>query len=376
VLARCGVAVPMSDLFGLEGVALLERVTLPAVYRASWAGLTPRHRESDTHVRSPPANNSSWSTTGYATTRSAHRCTTHRPQHRRHEQPESPPIGAGRAGHDPRKPAWSPPLIDPADRKCRTASCRSSQRRNDRQPQPAHRREPGAEEGHAPAPAPKGHPPPTSPLTAACAQRRRHPGPPAAPRSGFARAWTPTPTSARPPAAGEAPHEKERGLDRPRSFRNDLQQEHRAPQAPRDQSRTIRVDSLRGTAPAVAAPFEGSRLSCRSSDLRPREHAHRGQRRLACADAGSWTHACLQAITRFCSSPPISVSGRLVSRGTRAKSNAITRHERKWKAQRRAKLFCVRVRRSVGQSSSTCRPKAIESLTARRPVLGMINWVG
>src|SRR3954453_5750112 len=117
VLAKCGVAVPMSDLFGLEGVALLERVTLPAVYRArvtslrrliealefeielfaglararlardpgytairtipgiggvlaavfvaeigdvhrfadptrfaSWAGLTPRHRESDTHV--------------------------------------------------------------------------------------------------------------------------------------------------------------------------------------------------------------------------------------------------------------------------------------------------------------------------------------
>jgi hypothetical protein len=108
VLAKCGVAVPMSDLFGLEGVALLERVTLPAVYRASWAGLTPRHRESDTHVRSPPANNSSWSTTGYATTPSAHRCTTHRPQHRRHEQPESPPIGAGRAGHDPRTPRGRP----------------------------------------------------------------------------------------------------------------------------------------------------------------------------------------------------------------------------------------------------------------------------
>ena len=117
VLAKCGVQVPMSDLFGLEGLALLDRVTLPAVYRArvtslrrliealefeielfagmararlardpgytairvipgiggvlaavfvaeigevsrfpgptqlaSWAGLTPRHRESDTHV--------------------------------------------------------------------------------------------------------------------------------------------------------------------------------------------------------------------------------------------------------------------------------------------------------------------------------------
>src|SRR6187401_3290476 len=29
VLAKCGVPVPMSDLFGLEGLALLERVTLP-----------------------------------------------------------------------------------------------------------------------------------------------------------------------------------------------------------------------------------------------------------------------------------------------------------------------------------------------------------
>src|SRR6478672_7006512 len=34
VLAKCGVQVPMSDLFGLEGLALLDRVTLPAVYRA------------------------------------------------------------------------------------------------------------------------------------------------------------------------------------------------------------------------------------------------------------------------------------------------------------------------------------------------------
>jgi transposase len=121
VLAKCGVQVPMSDLFGLEGLALLDRVTLPAVYRArvtslrrliealefeielfagmararlardpgytairvipgiggvlaavfvaeigdvsrfpgptqlaSWAGLTPRHRESDTHVHRGP----------------------------------------------------------------------------------------------------------------------------------------------------------------------------------------------------------------------------------------------------------------------------------------------------------------------------------
>jgi transposase len=117
VLAKCGVQVGMSDLFGLEGTALLDRLSLPAPYQArvrslrrvidalnfeidvfagmcrarlardpgyaalqtipgiggvlaavflaeigdvhrfpgpaqlaSWAGLTPKHRESDTHV--------------------------------------------------------------------------------------------------------------------------------------------------------------------------------------------------------------------------------------------------------------------------------------------------------------------------------------
>src|SRR3954447_20130910 len=49
-------------------------------------------------------------------------------------------------------------------------------------------------------------------------------------------------------------------------------------------------------------PPEGSRLSCRSSELRPHERVHQGQQRLTCEDAGSWTHACLSAITRFCSS--------------------------------------------------------------------------
>jgi transposase len=34
VLAKCGVAVAMTDLFGLEGAALLDRVQLPAPYRA------------------------------------------------------------------------------------------------------------------------------------------------------------------------------------------------------------------------------------------------------------------------------------------------------------------------------------------------------
>jgi transposase len=117
VLAKCGIAVPMSDLFGLEGTELLDRINVPAPYGArvqslqrlidhledeidlfarlargrlvadpgyvavqqlpgvgpilaavfvaevgdvtrfakpgqlaSWAGLTPKHHESDTHV--------------------------------------------------------------------------------------------------------------------------------------------------------------------------------------------------------------------------------------------------------------------------------------------------------------------------------------
>src|SRR3954451_19384889 len=51
-------------------------------------------------------------------------------------------------------------------------------------------------------------------------------------------------------------------------------------------------------------PSGGSRSSSSSSDLRSHEHAHQGQQRLTCEDAGSWTHACLSAITRFCSSTP------------------------------------------------------------------------
>jgi transposase len=34
VLAKCGVRVPMTDLFGLEGTTLLDRVQLPAPYGA------------------------------------------------------------------------------------------------------------------------------------------------------------------------------------------------------------------------------------------------------------------------------------------------------------------------------------------------------
>lgn len=34
VLAKCGIAVPMSDLFGIEGLKLLERVQIPAAYSA------------------------------------------------------------------------------------------------------------------------------------------------------------------------------------------------------------------------------------------------------------------------------------------------------------------------------------------------------
>src|SRR5437870_1933387 len=39
VLAKCGIQVPMSDLFGLAGTALLDRVDLPAAYAARIASL-------------------------------------------------------------------------------------------------------------------------------------------------------------------------------------------------------------------------------------------------------------------------------------------------------------------------------------------------
>jgi transposase len=39
VLAKCGVTVPMSDLFGLEGNLLLDKVTLPGPYRARVSSL-------------------------------------------------------------------------------------------------------------------------------------------------------------------------------------------------------------------------------------------------------------------------------------------------------------------------------------------------
>ena len=74
MLAKCGVQVVMSDLFGVAGTELLDRLDLPAPYAARiaslrrliddldftrfasapkltcWAGLTPKHHESDTHV--------------------------------------------------------------------------------------------------------------------------------------------------------------------------------------------------------------------------------------------------------------------------------------------------------------------------------------
>ncbi|MFZ0159426.1 MAG: transposase, partial [Kineosporiaceae bacterium] len=39
VLAKCGVAVPMSDLFGVAGTDLLDRLELPAAYAARIASL-------------------------------------------------------------------------------------------------------------------------------------------------------------------------------------------------------------------------------------------------------------------------------------------------------------------------------------------------
>jgi hypothetical protein len=63
-----------------------------------------------------------------------------------------------------------------------------------------------------------------------------------------------------------------------------------------------RVDSLRDTAPRVASRPEvpgrpaARQIFGRASTLTRDNSAP------TCEDAGSWTHACLSAITRFCSS--------------------------------------------------------------------------
>jgi len=66
-----------------------------------------------------------------------------------------------------------------------------------------------------------------SPPWTACAERRRRQGPAAATRSGSARALTPTPTSTRPARTRKPRRTNQNntavGLDRPLSFRNDLQ---------------------------------------------------------------------------------------------------------------------------------------------------------
>lgn len=59
-------------------------------------------------------------------------------------------------------------------------------------------------------------------LHTACAEQRRRQGPPAATRSGYARALTPTLTSTRPQDDGETQKKPVRSIDRPRPFRNDL----------------------------------------------------------------------------------------------------------------------------------------------------------
>ena len=235
VLAKCGVQVLMSDLFGVAGTGLLDRLDLPAPYAARiaslrrliddldfeidlfaglvrgrmvrepgysavqnipgigptlaavfvaeigdvtrfpgpakltcWAGLTPKHHESDTHVHrgritkqgsrlvrwaaiesvkalspgtgagalrervadrrgrnigKPPPPGASWSS-------SSTRCATatSAPSTGRGSRMNAPillPGRAGRAGHDPRTAAWSRVLIDPRrPTSPRTPSCR------------------------------------------------------------------------------------------------------------------------------------------------------------------------------------------------------------------------------------------------------------
>ena len=88
---------------------------------------------------------------------------------------------------------------------------------------PTHR-DTGPDERNAPPPTPHRStttdpsPPPT-----ACAERRRRQGPPAATRSGSARALTPTPTRRAHNPAEKHEERSAAPLDRPRSFRDDLQ---------------------------------------------------------------------------------------------------------------------------------------------------------
>ena len=223
---------------------------------ASWAGLTPKHHESDTHVHRgritkqgsrlvrwaaiesvqalgpgtgvgqlrergsgtaaaatsawspPPASSSSYV---YYALRDDHvRALHHRPRVGGMSRPEPDClVGAGRAGHDPRTAAWSRVLIDPAgqDRTANPIMPPPPRRRDDRAAPPAcpPDRDTGPDERNAPPPDDTtGANPSPSPLPIACAERRRRQGPTAAPRSGSARALTPTPTSARPATSGES----------------------------------------------------------------------------------------------------------------------------------------------------------------------------
>jgi hypothetical protein len=132
-----------------------------------------------TSARSPPpANSPGWSTTGCATGTSArwpHEfCTA--------------ALGAGRPGHDPRTPAWSPVLIDPDGRTLVAALHAAAQRRRD---EPAALRACPPTRTALESPDPthhsreRGPDTPGSPPRTACAGRRRRQGPTAAPRSAL-----------------------------------------------------------------------------------------------------------------------------------------------------------------------------------------------
>ena len=83
---------------------------------------------------------------------------------------------------------------------------------------------PVSDESNAPHPSTRSEAPHQNLFSAApcCAERRRRQGPPAATRSGYARALTPTPQFGVPDTYGESQRKTSRPLDRPRSFRDDL----------------------------------------------------------------------------------------------------------------------------------------------------------
>jgi hypothetical protein len=157
-------------------------------------------------------------------------------------------------------------------------------RRNDRQHTPAHRRETGPEDAHDPPDRTPERPRGSSPSSTACADRRRRQGPPAAARSGYARALTPTPHIGASTTRRRRSKKGQPGLDRPRSFRNDLRKRRRPVASSTFARRRLLIlplDKLwRGLARSVRAPPPGAGAAGGPSWCGPRYSGRPGMRLL------------------------------------------------------------------------------------------------